>query len=273
MLIASSGSVTTAAQFSGNTLFEFANLSGSSNYVIGSGAARPGIELIVEALAGSGVMLVNGSGSAFLGSGAVRLLWDGSQWCKIGGNAFLQVFTSGSGVSWFAPWKGSYKATVVGGGGGGGGIVAGLVGSAGSGVSGGTVVGYLAESALAVLTLTVGAAGLGYVSGTGAGSSGTNSILSDGTNTLTAGGGTGGAQGASGAVNAVAGGTATGGSINISGQSFPSVSSAPTGQLFLISGDGGSTMLGLGGPGVAGNSGTVDGLVEREQWFGLWIGG
>ena len=95
-VISTSGVVITAAQFVGNALVQFTNAAGSSNYLIGSGAARPGIELIVEALSGSGVMIVNGGGSAFLSAGAVRLLWDGSQWCKIGGNAFLQTFTSGS---------------------------------------------------------------------------------------------------------------------------------------------------------------------------------
>jgi len=214
VLISTSGSVTTAAQFSGNTLVQFANLSGSSNYVIGNGAARPGVELIVEALTGSGVMIVNGSGSAFLGSGAVRLLWDGSQWCKIGGNAFLQVFTSGSAITWVTPWGGSYDCRVVGGGGGGGSASA-TAGSETTGGSGGGGGGeaesVLLEKAGAALVCTVG--GGGSVAGAG-----NQSVLSDGTSTLTGGGGGAGnsstnlVQGA-----AAAGGTATGGQLNKNG--------------------------------------------------------
>ena len=163
VLISTSGTVTVASQFAGNTLVQFANLSGSSNYVIDSGAARPGVELIVEAMAGSGVMIVNGSGSAFLGSGAVRLLWDGSQWCKLGGNAFLQVFTSGSAQTWITPWKGSYRSTVIGGGGGGGGgsAIASYGAGGGGGGAGGYVESVVCEAAKAILTYTIGAGGVG----------------------------------------------------------------------------------------------------------------
>lgn len=263
VLISTSGTVTTAAQFSGNTLVQFANLSGSSNYVIGSGAARPGIELIVEALAGSGVMIVNGSGSAFLGSGAVRLLWDGSQWCKIGGNSFLKMFTSGSGLSWFTPWKGSYKATVVGGGGGGGGASAGVNTSragGGGGGGGGVVFSVLAEAAGAPIVYTIGAAGTAGTSAPSAGGNGGNSVVSDGTVTLTAGGGVGGGAGSSGGPtggDGGGGGSASGGSVNVQGQGGGAGSGANVIDLSAMfsSGAGGGSIYGGGGRGRSGSAG------------------
>jgi len=267
VLISTSGTITTASQFAGNMLVQFANLSGSSNYVITAGAARPGIELIVESLAGSGVMIVNGSGSAFLGSGAVRLLWDGSAWCKIGGNAFLQTFTSGSAQTWFTPWKGSYKCIVTGGGGGGGGTSGTTLGAGGTG--GATAISVITEMANAALVYTVGLGGSGAAS-TAPGSSGTSSLINDGTNILTGTGGTGGSGSAGNILSGTPGPSAVGGQININGgdggPAYFSLASGTTGQ--AISGYGGGSIYGPGarfilmassGTQVAGINATVDG--------------
>ena len=266
-VISTSGAVITAAQFVGNALVQFTNASGSSNYLIGSGAARPGIEIIVEALSGSGVMIVNGSGSAFLGSGAVRLLWDGSQWCKIGGNAFLQTFVAGSGLTWITPWKGSYRSTVVGGGGGGGGR-SGLDGSGGSGGGGGTAISVLNEAAGSILTYTVGGSANGGSIGSNPGTPGNNSVLSDGSSVLTGGGGAAGVAGTSYGTPGAAGGVATGGQINIGGSGGGGGIYSHDTQVFSISGNGGGSFFGGGAPGagttssgnqVNGNNGTAYG--------------
>ena len=267
-VISTSGAVITAAQFVGNALVQFTNAAGSSNYLIGSGAARPGIELIVEALSGSGVMIVNGTGSAFLGSGAVRLLWDGVQWCKIGGNAFSQVLISGSGLSWFTPWKGSYKCTVVGGGGGGGGAksVSTNPGGGGGG-GGGTAISVIYESQGIGLVYTVGALASGGTSGPSDGTAGNNSQLSDGISVLIASGGAAGKLGSEGiGGSGGTGGSASGGQINISGGGGMSGLATSSGS----GGSGGGTFMGGGGPGVGstGGGGGKAGLVGGQYGGG-----
>jgi hypothetical protein len=254
-VISTSGAVITAAQFVGNALVQFTNAAGSSNYLIGSGAARPGIELIVEALSGSGVMIVNGSGSAFLGSGAVRLLWDGSQWCKIGGNAFTQIFASGAGATWVTPWRGTFKCTVVGGGGGGGGAknpnTSSTAGGGGGG-GGGAAVKLYAEPAGITLTYSVGSAGTAGTSAPTSGGNGGNSTLTDGVTLITGSGGIGGGAGNISVVNPSggAGGTGTNGDLNIQGGGGGGGSTVTAINSISQSGSGGSSLLGGGGAGL-----------------------
>lgn len=109
---------------------------------------------------------------------------------------------------------------VIGGGGAGGGVsdaAAGAACGAGGG-GGGCALKLIDVTAIASATIVVGAATTGT---TGAGGTGANNSWSDGTNTLTGNGGTGGTQMAhtagSSAVNSGSGGTGTGGDINIRG--------------------------------------------------------
>lgn len=249
----SASGTTVASAFKGDTWTQFNNSGGASTYDISAGASRSGVRLTIEETNANGVTIKTGTGmTAALGIGAVHLLWDGTQWCKVGGANIVQVFTSGSGATWKTPWAGSYKVTVTGGGGAGGGFN-GLSGGGAGGGGGGTAIGILYELAGATLTYTVGALVAG---GNGSGTTGNNSTLTDGTSTLTGNGGIGG--GGASAINVgSAGGGASGGSIQSKGDGSGAGFYIASIQ---ISGNGGGSIWGGGAPGVVGTSGAVAGV-------------
>jgi hypothetical protein len=86
---------TTAAAFTGDTWVKYNN-AGAATYDISAGASRAGVMLFIEETNANGVTIQTGSGTAFLGIGAVTLLWDGTQWVQTGGNAVIQILTTGS---------------------------------------------------------------------------------------------------------------------------------------------------------------------------------
>lgn len=259
-VISTSGAVITAAQFVGDALVQFTNASGSSSYNIGSGAARIGVQITLEALSGSGVTVINAGGSAFLSvPSLLRLVWDGSAWAKVGGGSFIQSFLTGTAATWKCPWTGTFKATVVGGGGGGGGARAFASNTsvgAGGGGGGGTAIKALAEVAGATLTYTIGAAGTAGASTPTDGGDGGDSTLSDGAVTLTGGKGHGGVREDNNSPTMTpaggSGGTASGGDLGITGQGGGAGTS--TNGITAAGGEGGmggSSFLGGGGHGTS----------------------
>ena len=84
-------------------------------------------------------------------------------------------------------------------------------------------------SSISTATVTVGAGGAAQSANGGAGNAGGNSIWSDGTNTVTGGGGS--AHGTVGL--GAAGGVATGGDLNINGQTSSANSATANGNSFL----------------------------------------
>lgn len=121
-----------------------------------------------------------------------------------------QIFTSSG--TWTRP-AGCKRAEVFvqGAGGGGGGTGATDDAGNGGGGAGGTAIAILDVTTIASATITIGAGGAGATNGNG--TAGGNSSWSDGTNTLTGNGGSGGVENEAGG----AGGTATGGTLNITG--------------------------------------------------------
>jgi len=120
---------------------------------------------------------------------------------------------------------------VQGGGGAGGSFYYdGLPYAAGSGGSGGYAKKLIDVSSISSSTITVGAAGTGALYQTGG--TGGSSIWSDGTNTITCTGGSGGIYGNNASTNGGTGGTATGGDLNIDGQDGSWRAELPGGSIY-----------------------------------------
>lgn len=150
---------------------------------------------------------------------------------------------------------------VIGGGGGGGGADSnGTVDTAlGGGAAGSLAKSLLDVSAIATSTVTIGAAGAGGTALGGNGGAGTNSVWSDGTNTLTGNGG-GGAVGPGSAPTADRSGpggsavVATGGDLNKSGEAGGHGGIVEA-AIETNGGNGGSSLYGGGGRGGSRNTG------------------
>lgn len=107
-----------------------------------------------------------------------------------------------------------------------------------AGAGGGYAKKLIDVSSISTATITVGTGGASISAYSGAGNAGGNSIWSDGTNTVT---GNGGSGGANSTYASVAGGTGVNGDVNIQGQRNLTFNSIGT--------TGGSSVLGFGGSG------------------------
>jgi hypothetical protein len=101
------------------------------------------------------------------------------------------------------------------------------------GAGGGYSKKFIDVSSISSATITVGAGGAAQSANGGAGNAGGNSIWSDGTNTVTGGGGSAHNTVGTGAL----GGVATGGDLNINGQGSGTVVGSENGNSFLGYGD------------------------------------
>jgi len=162
------------------------------------------------------------------------------------------------------------EVIVVGGGGAGGGALSPGSGNAASGGGGGAaavVEKFFSTSGIASGTVTIGAGGAGS---TGAGGTGGTSSWSDGTNTLSASGGVGGAASVATSngyfAPGGAGGGATGGDINAPG------APGETGSAWSVSAIG-SVSMALGGFGASGPYGAGGNVVIARSNVSLAVAG
>ena len=158
----------------------------------------------------------------------------------------IQVFTSSG--TWTRP-SGitKVKIHVIGGGAGGGGGRSGYNYSGGGGGAGGNLLKVLDVSSISSATIPVGSGGTGGAVNLDGGNGGTSTWV-DGTNTLTANGGSG-VLALGGNNTTMAGGTATGGDINASGGTGSSSFKDSATQTSWNSGLGGLSGSGFGGTG------------------------
>ncbi len=131
----------------------------------------------------------------------------------------VQVFVTAGAATWTKP-TGIRRVIVevVGGGGGGGGKTAVANNNGGGGGGGGYAIKLLDVSAIATSTLAIGAGGTQGASGDNSGGTGGTTSWTDGTNTITCIGGTGGGGVPTNPNVSAAGGTASGGDVNLIGQ-------------------------------------------------------
>ena len=163
------------------------------------------------------------SGDTFTIPSGVTLTNNGSSSGFDSGLASVQTFTSSG--TWTRP-SGITKVIVEVQGGGSSGRADGTYPRG----SGGAYAKKLIDvSSISTATVTVGAGGAAQSANGGAGNAGGNSIWSDGTNTVTGGGGS--AHGTIGL--GAAGGAATGGDLNINGQASGANSATENGNSFL----------------------------------------
>ena len=206
------------------------------------------------------------SGDTFTIPSGVTLTNNGTAngFAEPSGLASVQYFTSSG--TWTRP-SGITKIVVEifgGGGGGGGGNTSGNVNGANGGGAGGYSMKFIDVSSISSATVTIGSAGSGG-GGHSNGSAGGNSSWSDGTNTLTCNGGTGGLKSGSNISNL--GGTASGGDINASGGAGENGFSDASGH----GGSGGIQSASVGGNGVGDYYGNTN-LTCRNA-FGYAHGG
>ena len=173
-------------------------------------------------------------------------------------SSIIDVFITGTAATYTAPKTGRYLVKTYGAGGGGGGCNVGAASSAGGGGSGGYSCRtyYLAQGA--ILTYTVGAGGAGGAGGgSNNGAAGGTTTVTDGIDTMSATGGSGG-QG----VNNTAGTGGAGGTgntdeakTNIDGKTGGTGTISSTSG-YGASGPGASVEVGVatGNPGVVGNN-------------------
>jgi hypothetical protein len=87
---------TTATAFTGDTWVKYNN-AGAATYDISAGASRAGVMLFVEETNASGVTIQTAPGqTAFLGIGAMTLLWDGTRWVQTGDRAQVAITATGT---------------------------------------------------------------------------------------------------------------------------------------------------------------------------------
>ncbi len=188
------------------------------------------------------------------------------------GLASVQTFTSSG--TWTKP-SGITKVKVYVT--GGGGSASGSQANTWSGGGGGTVIKLIDVSSISTATVTVGAGGAGvHYSPTQNGNDGGNSVWSDGTNTLTGGGGSFGKS--AGGENNGLGGSATGGDLNLTGGNASKDAKGFAGGSFWGSGSvrrdsGGEPMASRGAYGTGGASvydaqsvDAPDGVVFVEEY-------
>ena len=172
---------------------------------------------------GSGTVTLGTSGDTFTIPSGVTLTNNGSSSGFDSGLASVQTFTSSG--TWTRP-SGITKVIVEVQGGGSSGRADGhYLRGAGGAYS----KKFIDVSSISSATITVGAGGAAQSANGGAGNAGGNSIWSDGTNTVTGGGGS-----AHNTVQTAAlGGVASGGDLNINGQGSGNTVDAPNGNSFL----------------------------------------
>jgi len=178
----------------------------------------------VSSRTGSGTMTLGGASDTIDASGAGTLT-------GFGGLKSAQTFTSTG--TWTKPAGVTKVIVEVQGGGGSGGKRNG--GYVGAGAAGGYSKKLIDVSSISSATVTVGTGGTAVTATNVSGNSGGSSSWSDGTNTITCGGGSGG-DGSS-TYYCTVGGTATGGDINI-----------PGGDSNFGRNSGRNSVFGFGGP-------------------------
>jgi collagen type I/II/III/V/XI/XXIV/XXVII alpha len=139
-------------------------------------------------------------------------------WSDLGSLIGLQVKNAGDTT--YTPTSGTKRALVIfcagGGGGGASDWAAGTTAAGGSGGGGGGTCWYYVSSVSGTYTIAIGTGGAGGVVGvsSGAGGTGNNSTFTNGATTVTANGGSGGAQSTAGSTLAFVVGGAGGGTTN-----------------------------------------------------------
>lgn len=236
--------------------------SGSALILHGAGMVQGPNRLI--ALSPNGEFLtarhIIGSGGVTISHTATTLTIDVPAAAAAGSLSSLHIFTSSG--TWTRP-SGVLRVVieVVGGGGGGGALAAPAAGvstGAGGGGGGGAGIAFVNVTSISSATITIGAGGAGGVAGANPGSAGSNSVWSDGTNTITGLGGSGG--GAGGAAGG-AGGLSTGATFTIRGSGGGPGGTSSAGVVLAGIGGGsrvgGSslTATGAAGPAAAAYSG------------------
>lgn len=215
------------------------------------------------------------------GSGAVSAA---PVWTALIAPTVQTITTRGDGT--YTPSVGTkaFKVTVVGGGGGGGGAqasVANISSAAGGGGCGGAAVKIIQVGSTATGTYTVGTGGLGGAALAGTGITGSSSVFTWGSTTITCNPGTGGVgsagTGSSAIFSAGTGGTASQGDLNMTGsKGSPGfvITPNPLSTSFVAGGNGGANFYATtgtgaqnieanGGPGAFGGGG--GGAAQRQN--------
>jgi hypothetical protein len=176
-------------------------------------------------------------------------------WAGPGKLSNIVTYTSGSGTYTVPSGVTAIQVKMVGGGGAGGGApytsCSGKYFVGGGGGAGGYCEGLILSPA-ASYSYSIGTGGIGTTACATAGGSGGNTTFGS----FTAGGGSGGSYNSQGTLSSTvitasggAGGTSSGGNLNLTGASGYQGYSC-SGNYYVSSGSGGSTMFGNGGPGI-----------------------
>ena len=198
----------------------------------------------VSSRTGSGTMTLGGASDTIDASGAGTLT-------GFGGLKSAQTFTSTG--TWTKPAGVTKVIVEVQGGGGSGGKRNG--GYVGAGAAGGYSKKLIDVSSISSATVTVGTGGTAVTATNVSGNSGGSSSWSDGTNTITCGGGSGGDG--STTYYCTVGGTATGGDINI-----------PGGDSNFGRNSGRNSIFGFGGPDSSAAANFTGGSSPNARGYG-----
>ena len=197
---------------------------GQAEYYYSSGStATPNDTTVVQPDVGTGRWLILNTETLAIGDNSVTE-------SKLGFSPVTRYFYTASGTHTPQAETSRIEFEVIGAGGGGGGTNLAVANTLGGGGGGGGYVFSSTDTIAASYTVTVGSGGTGGAAGLNNGSSGGNSIVTDGASyTLTSTGGSGGVAGTNGNTGANgAYGVGTGGDILANGSTSVSVSAGGT---------------------------------------------